>query len=363
MQYLSKLYTTNKNDPYARRIMCFIELIDKINDGTIICQNYKNKLDENKINEMSKTFIDARTKYNENIFALEEFKICCIDIEENSKSCMVLVDGIHRIKAIEKLLKDGIENIGNMIYLQKNCDNFRDYKNFVSMINITDTNKIPCYKEIQNIYNDKSMNKLKLELKELCKNAFRKNHPKYYDLDEYLKLFNKVNLVGTNFIDKHNQINIKNILKYLKELNNKIKNEYNDDLMSKHTNNFVNKTGIFLTLKRVNIPELIKDPNAQVLINCETTPKRPSISKTLRLQVWKRRFPNSLEGRCYCCKDTMISFGTTNSFHCGHIVAHSLGGATDVNNLEPICQGCNADMGTRNLNDFKKQFIQNGVDV
>ena len=42
-----------------------------------------------------------------------------------------------------------------------------------------------------------------------------------------------------------------------------------------------------------------------------------------------------------------------NSFHCGHIQAEAHGGKLSVDNLKPICAGCNLSMGSENMIDFK----------
>ena len=75
---------------------------------------------------------------------------------------------------------------------------------------------------------------------------------------------------------------------------------------------------------------------------------RERISKPLRKRVWKKRNGKLLEGKCYCCRNEV----DYDSFECGHIQAVFYGGATTVDNLEPICKICNRDMGTENLEVF-----------
>lgn len=83
--------------------------------------------------------------------------------------------------------------------------------------------------------------------------------------------------------------------------------------------------------------------------------RKKTIPKPLRECVWRKRFPTTLDGECYCCRK-QISFAY---FDCGHILAEALGGATTIDNLEPICKTCNTSMGTQNLLEFKKQFESN----
>lgn len=87
----------------------------------------------------------------------------------------------------------------------------------------------------------------------------------------------------------------------------------------------------------------------------EKTPdpqKKKGISSTIKRLVWNKNIGEEIgKAKCCCCKSTDI---TQSSFHCGHIVAESKGGSTQVNNLKPICQNCNSSMGARDMIDFMK---------
>lgn len=79
--------------------------------------------------------------------------------------------------------------------------------------------------------------------------------------------------------------------------------------------------------------------------------KRP-IPKKVRGAVWRLSFGNSMDGSCYCCS-TKIAY---DEHHCGHILAEVRGGKTEIDNLKPICSGCNSQMGTTNMEEFKNMF-------
>lgn len=74
---------------------------------------------------------------------------------------------------------------------------------------------------------------------------------------------------------------------------------------------------------------------------------RPKISKDLRKKVWGS---SDMCSNCYCC-DESLDF---DNFECGHIIPVCQGGLTHLNNLKPICHECNKDMGTMNLEEYKK---------
>lgn len=52
---------------------------------------------------------------------------------------------------------------------------------------------------------------------------------------------------------------------------------------------------------------------------------------------------------CWCCQTEQIS---AKNKHFGHIVAEANGGQATVDNLRPICPGCNLRMGTQNMLDY-----------
>ena len=78
------------------------------------------------------------------------------------------------------------------------------------------------------------------------------------------------------------------------------------------------------------------------------------IPAALREQVWIHTYGDKyFLQKCSVtwCK-TMIS---PFSFHMGHNVPESKGGATDLNNLQPICARCNLSMGSQyTIDEFSK---------
>jgi 5-methylcytosine-specific restriction endonuclease McrA len=70
---------------------------------------------------------------------------------------------------------------------------------------------------------------------------------------------------------------------------------------------------------------------------------KASIPKALREQVWLRHAGRVYERKCLVtwCVNVMTVF----DFHVGHDIPESLGGATEIANLRPICARCNLSMG------------------
>ena len=49
-----------------------------------------------------------------------------------------------------------------------------------------------------------------------------------------------------------------------------------------------------------------------------------------------------------------------SNFHAGHIIAESVGGLINIDNILPICSTCNLSMGSQNMKVFiKNTFPEN----
>jgi hypothetical protein len=80
--------------------------------------------------------------------------------------------------------------------------------------------------------------------------------------------------------------------------------------------------------------------------------KRNTVPASLRNKLWEKRFGDKTQGECYCCKDII----RITAFSAAHIKSVRDGGDNSLDNLEPTCFHCNAEMGTMNLYDYKKLF-------
>ncbi len=82
--------------------------------------------------------------------------------------------------------------------------------------------------------------------------------------------------------------------------------------------------------------------------------KRKNIPKTIKNMLWINTFGKDKSlGNCYICeKEIHIT-----EFETGHIIPVSKGGSDDISNLKPLCSICNKSVGTDNLDDFKRSFL------
>lgn len=75
-----------------------------------------------------------------------------------------------------------------------------------------------------------------------------------------------------------------------------------------------------------------------------------AVPKKVRDDSWNK-YVGADKGNapCLCCRTTIIS---KSEFHAGHVISEAKGGPTTVENIRPICSGCNLSMGTRDMREF-----------
>ena len=117
---------------------------------------------------------------------------------------------------------------------------------------------------------------------------------------------------------------------------------------------FLSKYISFLDSDKNNV---IKETNTiikETKINKPKKTKKKAIPVALKRKVWDHWIGEHIgKTKCPCCKLTDI---TQLNFSCGHITAEANGGVLHVSNLRPICTSCNSSMGTKNMNEFIREY-------
>jgi hypothetical protein len=80
--------------------------------------------------------------------------------------------------------------------------------------------------------------------------------------------------------------------------------------------------------------------------------KKATISTDLKQKLWEKYYGNQGVAKCFCCGADDIK---PLSFEAGHVVAESAGGPTILDNMRPICKGCNRRMASTNMKDWMAQ--------
>lgn len=77
---------------------------------------------------------------------------------------------------------------------------------------------------------------------------------------------------------------------------------------------------------------------------------RKKIPQPIRIKLWQRSFGDNMKGECFCCERELMF----TDFEAGHVVSARDGGSDTLSNLEAVCRVCNADMGTMNMHTYKR---------
>lgn len=80
--------------------------------------------------------------------------------------------------------------------------------------------------------------------------------------------------------------------------------------------------------------------------------KRKPIPKKIRDDLWKKEFYPYMDGVCHCCGNDIDIY----NWEAGHIIAAAKGGPDSIDNLRPVCKGCNRSMGTRNMDEYINEY-------
>ena len=268
-----------------------------------------------------------------------------------------LLDGQHRMKAYKILRKEFPERVMNvsldifMVNSKENLELTYKYINTHRPNDITylgiDTYKILqafealFFKNFKKYFKSSSKpNRPNLSMHSIKEYIVQEDVIKKCNIKNGEELFNKVLELNRFY---HNQESYKFVewgIKDCDKIIHKIKTYDNSLYLGMYSNNeWIDRIiDHFVYRKRFEEMKHI------------STNFRPKITKSLRNEVWKKTNGSDLNGKCYCC-GYRIEY---DNFECGHIVAVSLGGDTNINNLRAICSGCNSDMKTMNLEEYKK---------
>lgn len=86
----------------------------------------------------------------------------------------------------------------------------------------------------------------------------------------------------------------------------------------------------------------------------KTIKRKKNIPKKIKNEVWDLYMGKELGiAKCFCCKKIEIS---KSDFHAGHYISEYNGGKVKVDNLRPICAGCNLSMGKKNMIDYLNNY-------
>ena len=315
-------------------------ITELVNNNKLIKPPFQTDLDEDKVEEM----IESYDIYPE--YLIFRNKIVIVITHKN----WYVVDGQHRIEMAKRLYETKETNdLLNFCYIEIETD--EEMKRLFTQIN-KDSYKISKY----------------ISLDDFTQNTY--DLLKLYFLDYKSTFFadkkNKVNKKYTicEFLDKLMEYKIFEKFTKVKDLINEIENKntlfcnkieyieyYNDEpspFYKEEEECIINN--IIYSLKNNNFIEYLADnntvPNHTFKLNKKYT------SPKLVISVWNCYFGNNKNGICFIC-NKKIKAGK-NGFVCKPIISYSKGGDDTVENLRPICDFCDKDVGNKNLDDYVK---------
>jgi len=248
--------------------------------------------------------------------------------------------------------------------------NIQKYKNFNKNIYMQKLEKIKikigenerkcpyCQKILSSLLNyhkhiQKSIcRKEKINTCNLCNKYFsRKSN---YDYHINNKVCNKNNNIIDNYVIDNNMNNQDNIIYDNNEIQYIDDNKVYINNDKKQDKNILNK--IYLEEYRKIIREKIyenlinKDIEQIAEKNNIHKYKKVKISNIFKRQCWNHWIGEDI-GKIICpvCKLTYI---TQLNFSCAHIISESKGGKLELDNVRPVCGGCNSSVYTNDLTSF-----------
>jgi 5-methylcytosine-specific restriction endonuclease McrA len=314
----------------------FTDFVELLNSNNFKKPIYQTSVDNDKINEMMESY----KTYPDFFYFKNKIVLSYVPSEENN---IYIMDGQHRIELIKNL---NLINYNDYVYI---CCYIIDDENKMKLL-FDELNK-DSYKNHNYVFLDDFSKNLHNKFTEYLetnysiyfeskkkKEAYRKTISEFLNgivFENYLLKFNNFEELKRDFESANFQFNW--TIKYKDLFNNNNKLFYKDEY------DCVN-SGIIFTLKNNNFNEYLL--NRKIVPSHKFKKDKKRISKKLKKEVWLKEFGNKKTGKCPYknCKNTI----TENDYSCGHIISEYNGGETDINNLKPMCYGCNNRLGKRN---------------
>lgn len=204
--------------------------------------------------------------------------------------------------------------------------------------------KFIIYENLYFVYNKKEIEKLTFVI---INNLIR--HEDFTDFNNTIikYIYDKYNtLKQTSDIINHTEFIVENIIipKYYNELQQKT-------ITTSQFNTKIIKQKKELKSKDIPVSKVLtKDTTTEKI----KPTKKKSLPLVLKRNVWNKHIGEAIgKTLCLCCKLTEI---TQLNFSCGHIISEFNDGKLKLDNLKPICVSCNSSIGTKNMDDFIKEY-------
>lgn len=275
-----------------------------------------------------------------------------------------LMDGQHRIEMAKRLLElysetDADIGRGTFRFCYRKVANEYELRELFNSVN-QDSIKNRFYLNQDNftqIKMDEFTNYLTENFKShFAKRKLSENSRYQYTIAEFRDLLQKYGFFN-------NEKSVAELGNYLQNKNDQyykfyhVNLENNPSIFYDRDLKQINKKIIF-TLVRNNFIEWMsskisdEDDNHSVPFIHKYKGHKKKINRPMKLECWNKNY-NERKAVCPMknCGFLMIK-DTTKEWDAGHIVSEKNGGKVELDNLRPICKGCNQSMGSENWDDY-----------
>ena len=341
-----------KKIEYNNKSIGFIKSNLLINNE-IELPNFQRIKDNDKINDIINYQIDYFKKNKIfNFLGLLSIHYC------NTTKLYYLIDGQHRYNSIKELFN----NYGHIIDIFIELiivDNYNELKHNYDLIN-TNT-PLPEFPE--------SIDK---NIPETVALYFKEKYPSIWSKNSrarrphiYFNFFQEALGVLTEKLNIKNYEQLKTIIE---DYNTKLSkldikqfpdsNNLNDTMIEK-----CNTNKLYLGLyKHVDddyrykwVSKIIENESGEKPIKKKTLRTKKKIPQKIKNDSWDKYIGKHIgESPCLCCKTTTID---SKNFIAGHVISEKNGGQINIDNIRPICNGCNSSMGTENMDIFIEKYF------
>ena len=327
-----------------------IQTIDDLSCKNVIKPNIQRVIDNTKVEDIIRFQLEFHKKHNHfNFSAAGAINIHKLD------NIYYLVDGQHRLEALQKLYQDYSHHIPFYV-LWVEVDTWEQLENNYNMINKnTPLPDFSCFQNINKCIPEETAAFFQTKYPEVWSKNSRSRRPHVF-----FNYFQE----ALAFICEHAGI------KSIKELQNLVE-DYNKVCKQRSMTSFKDiNTSIYQKAKekdfflglfhcenedyRYDWAKKIVERQTGILIKKISTTKKKRIPKKIKDDSWDRYIgPNIADELCICCQTTIIN---AKNFIAGHILSEHNGGQTTVDNIMPICSGCNLSMSSENMHDFIEKY-------
>lgn len=332
-------------------------------------------INNNKVTDIIKQQLDFFKKNNFfNFTASSPLNIHYID------KTYMLVDGQHRLLALEKLYNEYSHNI--LVYIMiVNVKTKGELEYNYNMIN--KNTPLPDFSHFQDI--DK-------KIPEIVFSEYQLQFPKIWSKTTRSRrphIFPNHFQEALGFICQETKIdNSRNLKTVLEQYNEKLRNWEPNIYFSKFNVNenqykLAKEYDFYLGLFSYQnedygfhwarkIVEDLTGKQVKSKSSCNVK-KKKNIPKKVKNDSWDKHIGENIASvLCLCCRKNLIN---SKDFHAGHVQSEKNGGKVTVDNIVPICAPCNYSMNSTNMeeyvethypdnyNKFIKREYSDGLDV